>query len=363
MAAEALAGMGLVLLAGILSGASPAPLKAMRRYGFEHWSLLAAVCGQVALPWVAAWMLCPGLGAALGSVDPGALILANLLSAAWGVAAVLYGLSLVRIGFGLAVGLLTGIGLPIGVLLPLMLRGSGGFADAPGLASASGIAIAAGTLLMLVAVACFAGAGMRRDAGRSISSGSLRTGLAMAVGAGVLQAGLGLAFVYTQGPIGAALRAGGAGESGAGIGVWAVTLPGGAAVGIGYATWMLIRRGTWRIFASSPRDGMLALAMGVMFFLFLACLGAGMCRMGALGASIGFGLYQIAQLAAAQAVGLASGEWREAPRGAMRRLWSAIAIASLAVVVMAAGRWFAVAPAPAPAGAGTSSETTGVTMV
>lgn len=357
MDAMTMMGMGLVLLAGVLSGASPAPLKAMRRFAFEHWSLLAAVAGQVVLPWACAWHLCPELGAALADVDPWALATANLLSAAWGVAAVLYGLCLVRIGFGLSVGLLTGIGLPIGVLLPLVWRGSGEFAQAPGLASASGIAIACGTSLMVVAVACFAGAGMRRDAAGAGRGGGLRGGLAMAVAAGVLQAGLGLAFVYTQGPIGDALRGRGAGEAGAGIGVWAATLPGGAAVGIVYAAWLLCVRRSWRVFASSPRDWGLALAMGAMFFLFLVCLGAGMCRLGALGASIGFGLYQIAQLGAAQAVGLVSGEWRQAPREARRRLWSAIVLASVAVVAMAAGRWIGTGPPVLAEGVGSTTET------
>lgn len=359
----AMTGVGLVLLAGVLSGASPAPLKAMRGFAFEHWSLLAAVAGQVALPWAAAWILCPDLGAALASVDPGALATANLLSAAWGVAAVLYGLSLVRIGFGLSVGLLTGIGLPIGVLLPLLWRGSGDFAQAPGLASASGIAIACGTALMLVAVACFAGAGMRRDAACAARKGSLRGGLAMAVAAGILQAGLGLAFVYTQGPIGDALRSRGAGEAAAGIGVWAATLPGGAAVGIAYAVWLLCVRRSWRVLATSPRDWGLALAMGAMFFLFLVCLGAGMCRLGALGASIGFGLYQIAQLGAAQAVGLLSGEWRGVPPDARRRLWSAIALACVAVIAMAAGRWIG-SGSPVPAERlGGATETPGATRI
>lgn len=346
----AASGMCMVLLAGGLAGGCNAPLKLIRRFGFEHWSLIAAATGQVALPWAATWALCPGLGGALAALDGTALATANLLSAAWGVANVLYGLCLLRIGFSLAMGLLTGIGLPIGVLLPLLLRGSGDFADAPGLGSASGAAIAGGTALMLAAVALFALAGRRREPAPAAGGGAFRVGMAMAAGAGVLQAGLGLAFVYAQGPIAAALRAAGAGEAGAGIGVWAVTLPGGAAVCIGYALWLLLRRRSWRVLAGSPRDWLASLAIGLLFFLFVAALGAGMRWLGALGGSIGFGLYQAAQLGTAQAVGLLAGEWSGAPADARRRLRIAIALAMLAVGAIACGRWLA--PVAPSAGAG-----------
>lgn len=346
MASEA-AGFAMVLMAGVLSGCCVAPIKRLRRFRFEHWSLVAALAGQVVLPWAVLWATCPRLGEALAGIDSATLIAANLLSAAWGVANVLYGLCLVRIGFSLSVGLLTGIGLPIGVLLPLLLPGSGAFAHAPALSSTSGVAIAGGTLLMLVAVILFAGAGMRRDGGRT-EAGGFRSGLWMAIGAGVLQAGLGMAFVYTQGPVGEALRAGGAGELPACIGVWAVTLPGGAAIGIGYAAVLMTRRRSWDVLLSAPLDWLLSLSIGLLFFLFVACLGAGMLWLGALGGSIGFGIYQASQLGASQVLGILCGEWRHAPNAARRRLHVAILIALIAVAAIAAGRWLAVTPAATP---------------
>jgi L-rhamnose-H+ transport protein len=332
-------GFGLVIVAGALAGGCAAPIKLMRRYRFEHWALVAALVGQVLLPWTVTLAACPGALGALGTVGAGTLLRANLLSLAWGIANVLCGLCLVRIGFSLSVGLLTGIGLPIGVLLPLLWRGSGEFAEAPGLGTPSGLLILAGVAGLLVAVALIALAGLGRDAAQGGGrSAGFRSGLIMVSVAGVLQVGLSFAFVYSQGPIVAALMARGAGAVPAGLGVWAATLPGGALVNVGFPLWLLVRNRSAAEFAAAPRELALSALIGVGFFLLVLAMGTGMRWMGALGASVGFGVYQAAQIAASQAVGFFSGEWHGVEGRPRRRMIQAIAVLLLAVGVIAAGR-------------------------
>jgi hypothetical protein len=332
-------GLLLVMLAGALAGGGGAPLKLMRRFRYEHWAFASSLCGMVLLPWAATLVLCPDALGAYGSLPPGLLWRANLFSLAWGIANVLCGLCLVRIGFSLSIGLLTGIGLPIGVLVPMILRGSGRFAESPSLFSTAGAIILVGVAVMLGGVALMTRAGFGRDAGRPPrEGGSFAVGLLMAVTAGFLQVGLSFAFVYCQGPIAAALAERGASEAAADLGVWAVTLPGGALVNLAYPAWLLSRGRGWGELRREPRDMGWSLLMGLLFFLFVLSMGAGMRRMGPLGASAGFGIYQGLQLLASQAVGFASGEWRGVTARPRLQMVSALALLLMAVVILSVGK-------------------------
>jgi len=333
MSGTEIVGLSVVMLAGIFSGGFAAPIKVMKRFGYPHWALLSQLTALIILPWTAILFLCPDAFGAYTTIPVMTLVKANLFSFAWGLANVLCGLCLVRIGFSLTIGLLSGIGLPIGVLLPLFFKGSGKFSEAPSLASTSGQCIMMGVLVLLVAVVVMARAGFGRDramAGQGCTGKGFTMGFAMAVLAGMLQVGLSFAFVYTQAPISAALEVRGASPVAANMGVWAVTLLGGALPNLAYPVWLLVRERSWGIFAEAPREILLSLLIGLIFFMALLFMGTGMKQMGALGASVGFGVYQAMQLAASQAVGIFSGEWR----GIVGKPWFQM-VASVGLILVA----------------------------
>jgi hypothetical protein len=334
-------GLSLVVIAGIFAGGCAAPIKVLRHYRFEHWALVAALVGQLLLPWLALLLFCPGAWSALQMLDAKTVLTANLFAFAWGIANVLAGLCLLRIGFSLTVGLLTGIGLPLGVLLPVVIRASGHFANTPGLGTPSGLLLLTGVGIMLAAVILVARAGFGRDALQGNLPGDahrFRGGLIMASVAGLLQVGLSFAFIYSQGPISTALTAHGANDVTAGIGVWAITLPGGALVNVAYPVWLLTRHRSWSAFGSAQHELLLSVLMGVLFFAFFVSMGTGMRWLGALGASVGFGVYQGLQIATSQAVGFASGEWRGMGSLPRRQMLLAVILLLVAVAIIAMGR-------------------------
>src|SRR5690606_6611706 len=121
-------------------------------------------------------------------------------------------------------------GVSVGVTVPMLVKGSGLFADAPGLTSRAGLTVLAGVAVMLVGVVLvsLAGFGKARAQGKQeTTSGSFVGGLVMAVLAGVLSSGISFAFVYSNDPIVKAMTAHGASEIAAGFAVWAVGLMGG----------------------------------------------------------------------------------------------------------------------------------------
>lgn len=332
-----LAGSGLTMAAGLAVGLSFVPLKCMTRYRFEHWSSLSAVVSLIVFPWTLAVALCPDLVGALAQVSFANYLKANVCSLAWGVANVLCGLCLVRIGVSLTMGILTGIGLPIGILLPMVLKGSGSFAAAPALVSRTGAVLAGLTAVLIYSVVLMAAAGSEREkalCGKPSDFAAFKSGLLMAIAAGFLQTGLSFAFVYSQGPLMDALRTRGASGAGAIAAVWAASLLGGALVNIAFPLSLAIKRGTLRDFLS-PGDCARTILMATLFVTCLLCMGNGMRLLGALGASLGFGLYQSLQTLSSQAVGVFSGEWRGTGRRARRRMAAAVLLMLSAVIAMA----------------------------
>jgi hypothetical protein len=119
--------------------------------------------------------------------------------------------------------------------------------------------------------------------------------------------------------------------------VFAVGLLAGALVNIGYAAYLLTKNRSWGVLAQSPRELLLAVIIGVDFSLAVALMGKGMLLLGALGASIGWGIQQAMQMTGTQLLGFVSGEWRGV-RGKPRiQMYLAIAIFIVAAVMMGYG--------------------------
>ncbi len=337
-------GLTVIFLSGLIGGLAPLPLKFMRRYDYEHWGLIVCLVGYLAIPWAAVFAVCPDTLGALRDIPAHDFLLGNLFSMAWGVANVLYFLCLMRIGFSLGQSILTGVAIPAGVVIPMVLKASGKFADSPGPLSPSGLVILAGVVLMLAGVVLISKAGFGREAAqgdaRKNRDGGFLAGLVMSVVAGVLSVGISFSFVYTQDSIGAAFIAHGAGRDAAPTAVRAVTLLGGAFVNLAYPVWLLCKNRSWGRFSGpgSLRDFALSLPIGAVTIASFAMGSTGMVLLGALGASVGFGINQAMQIAASQAVGYFSGEWHGVPRRYTRTMGVAVALLLAAVAIIAAAR-------------------------
>ena len=332
-------GLILSLLAGLLAGCYPAPIKAMRHFGYPHWALLSSLTGLLILPWSISIFSCPHAWEAYRSVPTPIVLKALLFSCAWGVANVLCGLCLVRIGFSLTLGLLAGVSLPIGVLLPLLIKGSGSFSRAPALLSRPGLLLLTGVLVLVAAVVLMTLAGFGRERalhtqGRSTGSRFV-VGFIMAVIGGLLLCGLSFAFIYTQATIQQALQTHGAGEMQTSVGIWAIVLLGGSIPNLLWPLWLLNKDRSWGAFREAPLEIAFSALMGLMLFLYFVCLGAGMKRLGPLGASVGFGVYQAMQIATSQAVGIVGGEWHGVGGRPRAQMIVALALILVAIVLFA----------------------------
>ncbi len=333
-------GVLVVVIAGLMQGSGGWPIKRMRRFQYEHWAFMAMLSALIVIPWAVTLLFCPRAIEAYRSVGAEVVLKSNLFSLSWGVANILCMLCFVRIGFSLTGGVLTGIGVSLGVTIPMVFKGSGLFKEAADVGSPAGLTVLAGVAVMLIGVLLVSLAGFGRDTAlqkTQATSGRFVTGLAMVVLAGALSCGISFAFVYSQGPIVAAMKARGAPEIAANFAVWAVGLLGGAIVNVLYPAYLMTKNKSWHVLTTSAGETALALLISANMSVAIALMGKGMLMLGALGASIGFGVQQAMQMLGGQAVGFIGGEWRGV-RGTPRlQMYAAIVVLILAALIMAYG--------------------------
>lgn len=337
-------GVTLVIVAGLIMGGGAWPMKLMRKFQFEHWWFIAMLTGLIILPWAATLIFCPRPFEAYSTVPPGTILLSNLFSLSWGVANILCGMCFVRIGFALTGAIMTGIGVSLGVTMPMVFKGSGLFKQAADLSSPAGTMVLIGVGVMVVGVVLVSLAGFGRD--RELKKlqkpcGNFSCGLIMTMIAGVTSCGISFAFIYSQGPIVAAMKAQGAADVPANLAVWAAGLMGGALVNVLFPIYLMFKNKSWGVLTQTWKEVGLSLLMGFQFIFSLLLMGKGMLWLGALGASVGFGIQQAAQMMGSQGVGFISGEWRGVHGTPRLQMYSAVVLLLIAAVIMAYGKTLA----------------------
>jgi L-rhamnose-H+ transport protein len=120
--------------------------------------------------------------------------------------------------------------------------------------------------------------------------------------------------------------------------VWPVTLAGGLLPNLVYSVYLLRKNGSWKLFREYPlHDSGLATLMGVFWMGSIAIYGVATVYLGALGTSVGWGLFQIFMIMTANLGGVLTGEWTAAPKSARRTLYVGLALLTVATVMLAGG--------------------------
>ncbi len=184
-------------------------VKIMRRLEFEHYWFVGMLAGLIIIPWSIVLLGCPNAFAAYAEVGWRPLVISNLFAIGWGVANVLYGICVVRIGAALTGAILTGLGITVGITLPMVFKGTGMFSQAPDLTSGVGLVVLAGVAVLLAGVVASSVVGFGRE--RQLketaepeggAAGGFLGALIMVFIAGVASCGIAMAFVYSRGPVG-----------------------------------------------------------------------------------------------------------------------------------------------------------------
>jgi len=325
-------GLALTLVAGLCSGNSMLPMKFAHRWQWENTWLIFSLFSLVIIPWTLAIMLAGNLRGIYCSLLPGQLLLPFILGAAWGVAQVLFGLSIARLGQALGFAIIISLGSLGGTLVPLLFKNRAVFATSNGALILSGLAV------MLAGIVLSARAGSRREQEAKKETGSgYALALALAVLCGLLAPMINYSFVFGQETAARAVQLG-ISPIRAAYTVWPVSLAGGLLPNLAYCFYLLSKKKTWGLFLGPwMPDAGFAVLMAVLWMGALAIYGVASVCLGALGTSVGWGLTQILAIMSANIGGLLAGEWTAAPASARRTLYAGLALLTAATVLLAAG--------------------------
>lgn len=341
---ELFVGIVFATLAGLGAGSCAWPFKVIKDFHFEQYVFLNILFGLIIYPWIVVLLKVPDPGLMIETVGYKTLIISNLLSVAWGVANLLCMICILRIGAALTGAILSALGMSVGIIVPLILKGTGLFTNAPDLFSRPGLLIVIGLSVVIAGVVMVSVAGFGREkllknesgqTRKKQASGDFRKGLVLAIIAGILSCGMGLSFVYSQGPIIEAVKQQGAGEMVANVTVWALACLGGALVNMAYAVFWMTRKKTWNLLFIRKDELICSLLVGLQFIGSMVLMGRGMVMLGILGASVGFGIQQSMQIIGNQVVGFVGGEWKGVYGKPRRTMYFALAVIFVAVVILA----------------------------
>lgn len=326
-------GLGFTVVAGLCAGNCMLPMKFARRWQWENLWLIFTVVSLILIPWALAITLVRDLGAVYAGVGLAGMVAPLLFGAGWGVAQVLFGLSVARLGLALGYAIIIGLGAMLGTLVPLFVQHREVIATPRGLLVLTGVAV------MLAGIAVTSWAGRQREkagGGGATGSTSYPVALALAILCGVLAPMLNYSFAFGQHIAAAAVELG-TSPGNASYAVWPIGLAGGFVPNILYSIYLLNRNRTWGRFAEAPGEGSLAGVMGLLWVGSISLYGMGAVYLGELGTSAGWGLFQIFMILTANGSGMVTGEWKGTPRSYVRVFVAGLALLALATVIIAMG--------------------------
>ena len=325
------AGLALTLLAGLGSGNCMLPLKFARRWKWENLWLVFSLVSLLIVPWALALLLVQRLWTVYSSLGLSSLALPFLLGAGWGIAQILFGLSIARLGLALGYAIIVGLGSLGGTLVPLLVN------NRSVILTGKGALIILGLAVMIAGIALSARAGSERERGQARAAGAgYEVALGLAILCGLMAPMLNYAFAFGQG-IAAHAVALGSPAVNAAYAVWPVALAGGLIPNLAYSFFLLSRDGSWALYGeSSGHDGFLAVLMGLLWMGAFAIYGVASVYLGNLGTSVGWGLFQIFMIITANSGGLLAGEWKAVPRRARMKLYSGLGLLVWATLLLAA---------------------------
>jgi L-rhamnose-H+ transport protein len=329
-----LRGVALTMIAGLMSGNCMLPMKFTRSWKWENVWLIFSVVSLVLLPWSFALFLVDHLLDVYRALGIEQLAIPLLLGAGWGIAQILFGISVKRLGLGVAYAIIIGLGAVLGTLVPLLIQHKTAITGSPA------YFIFGGVIIMVAGVFFTAWGGQVREGNSPVAANSTHRGysaaILLAVVCGMMAPMLNYSFAFGQN---IALRAVHLGVSPlhASYTVWPIALAGGFIPNISYCLYLLSKNHTWRLFHSTGTDALWSLLMGVLWMGAFALYGMSASYLGAFGTSVGWGLFQIFMIMTATLSGVLTGEWKSAPRRATTLLGLGLSCLTGATILLALG--------------------------
>lgn len=330
---SALAGVLLLVVAGIMNGSFTLPMKFTRQWAWENTWLVWTIWALVIFPPLMTLLTVPHLSSVYASVPAMVIVIVAACGAGWGISQVFFGLAVESVGIALAFSIILGIAAAVGGLFPLIRY------HADKLFAPSGIHVLVGVALVIVGVGICAKAGRKREAalGQAVDSkkASMMRGLVFCIISGVGSALVNIGF--TSGPqLLSAAEQSGAAAQWAPNAIWLPLMMAGGIPNLIYCIYLVRKNRNGNNFSRSGTSGYYILAAIMAFFWFGSTLLYGIAagKMGSLGTTVGWPVFMSMIVITASIWGVLTGEWRGTGRRPLQIMYGGLAMLILAIIVL-----------------------------
>jgi L-rhamnose-H+ transport protein len=327
-----LAAVSLTMVAGLLSGTCMLPMKFVRSWKWENLWLIFSFVSLVIIPWMLAIGLVGSLFETYHALPFRQLAVPILFGGGWGIAQILFGVSVKRLGLGIAYAIIVGLGAVLGTLVPLFAQQRAATKEHAKQLIICGVAV----MVIGIFLTTWGGQVKERatEASQSASRRAYPAAILLAVLCGIMAPMLNYSFAFGQGIAQSAVRLGNQPVHGA-YAVWPIALAGGFLPNAAYSLWLLFKNRTWPLFRGSRADLWWSCLMGILWMGAFAVYGMSATLLGTLGTSVGWGLLQIFMILTATLAGALTGEWHQVSRSAKLLLSCGMASLTVAIVLLA----------------------------
>ena len=337
---DTMVGIGWTIVGAIFLGTFAFPSKYVKNFAWENTWGTFFLFAMLIVPVAFACATVNGLWSSYANIPGSVIFWVIALGFLWGCGFCCWGYGLSMLGLSLGYALTMGTMALVGSIVPFFLGNAEMAKTLPGMVVIGGILI------------CICGVGIngysgvireKRQAGGGDDAGRKRVnmglGVLVCVTAGVLSSGLNIAF-----HIGGEIATVAGKEFGnpdwlKGMAVWNLIFIGGFLSSVSFSVYMLCKNKTWGGFKNvgSIRNIILAIIMAVGHFLCIFFYGVGVWKLGALGTSVGFAIFQSGALLLGIGLGFFTGEWKDASEKSKQWLYIGLGTLIGGIIIVSIG--------------------------
>ena len=322
------------VLAGLMLGLYALPEKYTKDFKFENTWGLFFMLTMFVVPIVASLGLIKGFSDVFNSVSFDVLLKMAVASFLWGIGVMLWGKAINHIGLSLGFSLFIGTVILIGSLLPFLVDGipeTNVF-----------LTILGGIAVVLLGVIANGKAGLLRERDEKDADkqkGSMLTGIMIAVVGGLLATGFSYANAVGRPPLHEAAQAAGNPEWVTAVAVMFPIFISGGVVMAAYFGWQLSQKKAWSDFKTPAftKNLGLILVMAVFHYAASALFAFAAYKLGSVGNTVGYAIFNTTCVATAVVSGLVTKEWVSASNLAKTYLYVGLSCMIIGVIVIAFG--------------------------
>ncbi len=328
------ASLAILLVSGVFNGSTAVPLKYAKRSEWENLWLIQSIVAMMVLPWLLVWATIPEPMRVYRTSGIRPLAAAAGFGFGWGVGTLLYIIGVVMVGISVSFAVILSLTATLGALFPLLILHPHELHSRQGHLLLSALVV---TVIGIIFCA-YAGAG-RIEENPGIAQQQARQyfwrGIVVCVLSGIFSPMLNFAFAFGSHITTVAAELG-ASSLWAPNALWAIALSAAFGLNAVYCVRHLGLSTSWRRFLVAPWENVFAgSVMGVLLLASFITYGIGAQGLGVWGTSTGWAINMSSTIFVANAWGLITGEWRNAPRKSYIFLTVGLVAITIAIILAA----------------------------